>query len=167
MENHTLLKRYVFMMLVFCSTSFGAEPDDPVEFIRNQTKTEFSIFGQGFAEALRGSGTSGIVNDLEFTHKWQESSQYFKIKWVSKKKTPASPFPEYMIISKNGSVLYHDMIIIGSSTSEQLVQILGEPNSRKASKFIYELPGYTGPDMAHFSFKNNKLSTVEWFWPID
>jgi hypothetical protein len=167
MKIRFLAKILIISTLALSSLCFSEESSDPAEFIRNQNKSEFSVFGQGFAEALRGSGESGFIQNLEFTNKWQESGQHFKIKWVNKKKTPPSPFPEYMIISKNGAVLYHDMIIIGSSTSEQLVQIFGEPNSRKSSKFIYELPGYTGPDMAHFSFKNNKLSTVELFWQID
>lgn len=167
MKIKFLAKSLIISTLALSSLCFSAESSDPAEFIRNQTKSEFSVFGQGFAEALRGSGKSGSIEDLEFTNKWQESGQHFKIKWINKKKTPPSPFPEYMIISKNGTVLYHDMIIIGSSTPEQLVQIFGEPNSRKASKFIYELPGYTGPDTTHFSFKNNRLSAVEWFWPID
>lgn len=119
------------------------------------------------AEAIRGMGKRAEPRETteHLIHSEQASANY-RIKWVTKRSAPDAPFPEYMKLDKVGTILPGNTIL-GKTSQAEIITRMGRPYQKDRERLIYQLPGYQGDDVAVFTFRNGKLSVVEWQWFVD
>ena len=157
----------LFVCSALVATSSHAAEEDPALLLQNQLRTDLSTFGHGMAEAIRGIGKRAVPTKADQYVVWSEQTgTNYKIKWITKKSEPDMPFPEYMKLSKGGTVL-PGYTVLGKTNQAEIISQFGKPNSQRSEALSYHLPGYQGDDTAIFTFRNGKLATVEWYWFID
>ena len=164
------LRSSVFLLLVcsaFVATIGHAEEEDPTVYLQKELRIELSTFGQGMAEAIRGMGKRAVPGEeTEYVVRSEQVGTGYKVKWITKKSEPDAPFPEYMKLTKGGTIL-PGSTILGKTNQSEIISRFGKPNSQRSGTLSYHLPGYQGDDTAIFTFRHGKLAIVEWNWFVE
>lgn len=135
--------------------------------LQKELRIELSTFGHGMAEAIRGLGRRAPpIEESEYVVRSEQIGPGYKVKWITKKSEPDAPFPEYMKLTKSGTILPGNTIL-GKTKQSEIINRFGQPYSQRAGTLSYHLPGYQGDDTAIFTFRSGKLAAVEWHWFID
>lgn len=163
--RHKLLMALVVMAL-FQPLSHAAAGDLAAS-VQAELRSEFSVFGQGMAEAFRVSGKRAVPRQAtEHVVISDQVGPGYKIKWVTKKSASEPPFPEYMKLTRLGTVLPGN-VILGKTSQAEVFKRMGAPHARGPERLTYLLPGFQGDDKAILTFSQGKLAAVEWQWFVD
>jgi hypothetical protein len=149
------------------ATISSAAEEDPTAYVQKELRIEFSTFGRGVAEAIRGMGKRAKLGEAtEYVVRSEQVGSGYTIKWITKKGEPDTPFPEYMKLNKVGVILPGNTML-GKTSQSEIISRMGKPSAKDGEKLTYQLPGYQGDDIAIFTFRQGKLSVVEWLWFVD
>jgi hypothetical protein len=105
---------------------YAAETDPAVE-LQKAFRIEFSIYDHGMAEALRGFGNRPVLmEETEHIMCTEQIASAYKIKWITKKSEPHAPFPKYMSLNKEATILPGNMVL-GKTNRIELIEQMGKP----------------------------------------
>jgi hypothetical protein len=156
----------LFVMALYQPLSHAAA-DDPAASVQTELRIEFSVFGQGMAEAFRGLGKHAVPRQVtEHLVISEQVGPGYRIRWVAKKSASEPSFPEYMRLTRLGTVLPGNAIL-GKTSQAEVIERMGVPHTRSPERLTYLLPGFQGDDKAILTFNQGRLAAVEWQWFVD
>jgi hypothetical protein len=160
------------MWLLLCGPIVATAASEDDAWLRAERAQAFG-FGEGLAVGTLMSGKPRLIRTEPNRH---DSAATDRLETVSLPglqlelrrlpHRPEWPFFERLVVTRNGFLLSQGLRI-GVSTPGDVEKVLGKPDRRAGSDFVYVGLSEICEDRLQLGFGKGKLVTAEWEWCSD